>query len=146
MYKRQLLRWYSTLGIPPMRNTIRCLRFTKSCLVGKRKNIAMKPPNSPTRGQPNPRKIRSKVAFWGTFAPRQQFFFFSWGLGLSFVQETGHKKPNRSKILRKHPILSRVQFSRGLGMELLKRGASERVARCTCDRGTSTFWPQNISE
>ena len=39
-------------------------------------NIIMKPTNSPTQGQPNPRKI--KVAFWATFFPTAKYFFVGW--------------------------------------------------------------------
>ena len=38
----------------------------------------MKPANPPTQGQPNPRKIRLKVAFGPLFFP-QQIFFSGWG-------------------------------------------------------------------
>ena len=31
-------------------------------------NIIMKPTNSPTQGQPNPRKNRLKVAFWANLS------------------------------------------------------------------------------
>ena len=41
-------------------------------------NIIMKPTNSPTtQGQPNPRKIRSKVAF-GPLYPTANIFFVGW--------------------------------------------------------------------
>ena len=65
---------------PPV---IRCLRFTKLCSVEKHINIIMKPTNSPTQGQPNPRKIRFiKVAFWATFSHSKYFFV---GFGIDFV-------------------------------------------------------------
>ena len=40
-----------------------CWRFTKFCLVEKHVNISMKPTDSPTKGQPNTRKKKLKVAF-----------------------------------------------------------------------------------
>ena len=43
------------------------MRFTKLCWVGKHINIIMKPTNSRTQGQANPRKIRLKVAAWPLF-------------------------------------------------------------------------------
>ena len=55
------------------------LRSTKFCWIGKHVNIVMKPTNSPTQGQPNPRKNRLKVAFGATFFPQQIIFR---GLGL----------------------------------------------------------------
>ena len=45
-----------------------CLRCTKFCL---------KPTNSPTQGQLNPRKIRLKVAF-GPLFPTATIFFVGW--------------------------------------------------------------------
>ena len=39
---------------------LRCLRFAKFCWVGKHKNVIMKLTNSPTQGQPNPRKRKKK--------------------------------------------------------------------------------------
>ena len=59
----------------------------------------MKPTNSPTQGQPNPRKIRLKVTF-GPLFPKVNSF--SW-VGNGFMQETDYKKPNSTKILHKHP-------------------------------------------
>ena len=58
---------------------IECLRYTKFCWVGKHIDIFMKPSNSPTQGQPNPRKIRLKSGIWATFFPQQIIFR---GLGL----------------------------------------------------------------
>ena len=45
-----------------------CWRFTKLCWVGKHMDIIMKPTNSPTQGQPNPRKkwVKSqKIRLYG---------------------------------------------------------------------------------
>ena len=67
-----------------------CLRFTKFCWVGKHANIIMKPMNSPTQGQPNPRKIRLKVAFGPLFPTRDIF----WWVGIDFISETDCEKPN----------------------------------------------------
>ena len=54
----------------------------------------MKPTNSPTQDQPNPTKIRFiKVAFWPLFPTANNF---SW-VGIDFIQETDHKKPNPTK-------------------------------------------------
>ena len=65
---------------------LRCLRFAEFCWVGLENtylvDITMKPTNSPTQGQPNPRKIRSKVALGPIFLPQQIIFR---GLGLIFV-------------------------------------------------------------
>ena len=59
----------------------------------------VKPTNSPTQGQPNPRKIRLKAAFEPTFSHSRIFLFVGWdrcntGNGL---QET---QPNQIPILR----------------------------------------------
>ena len=59
--------------------------------VGKRINIIMKPTNSPTDGQPNPRKKKGlKVAFGPLFPTAN---IFSW-VGLGFMWETDYKKPD----------------------------------------------------
>ena len=50
----------------------------------------MTPTNSPTQGQPNPRKIRLKVAFGPLFPTAN---IFSW-VGVGFMQETDYKKTN----------------------------------------------------
>ena len=65
-----------------------CLRFIKlSCWVGLHINIIMKPPISPTQGQPNPRKSRLKVAFWPLF-PTKKIFLRGLGLVLYRKQIT----------------------------------------------------------
>ena len=74
---------------------IGCSRYTKLRRVEKHVNIIMKPSNPPTQGQPNPRKMRSKVAFWATFShffPQQIAF-----RGLGLVSCRKHKKPNPIK-------------------------------------------------
>ena len=68
-----------------------CLRFTKWFWVGKHVNIIMKPTNSPTLGQPNPRKISFKVTFGPFFA--QKIFFR--GLGLFFHRKKTTRHPNQ---------------------------------------------------
>ena len=53
------------------------VRFTTLCWVGKHANITMKPTNSPTHGQPNPRKIRLKTVksgLWATFSHSKEIF------------------------------------------------------------------------
>ena len=55
--------------------------------------INMKPSNSPTQGQPNPRKIRSKVTF-GPLFPTANYFS---GVEIGFTLETDYKKPNPTK-------------------------------------------------
>ena len=54
-----------------------CLWYTKFCWVGKHIDIIMKPTNSPTQGQPNPRKFRFKSGIWATFS-QSNFFFVGW--------------------------------------------------------------------
>ena len=79
-------------------DTLRCLRFNQFCWVRKKKkkkNVIMKPTNSSTQRQPNPRKIRLKVGIWATFLfPTANNF--SW-VGIDFMWETNYKKPNPSK-------------------------------------------------
>ena len=53
----------------------------------------MKTTNSPTQGQPNPRKMRLEVAF-GPLSPTVNDF--SW-VGIGFIQETDYKKPKPPK-------------------------------------------------
>ena len=56
---------------------IGCLRSTKLCWVGKHINVIMKPTDSPTQGQPNPRKVRLKSVIWATFS-QSKYFFVGW--------------------------------------------------------------------
>ena len=49
-----------------------CLWFTKFCWIGNI-NIVVKPSNSPTQGQPSPRKMRLKVVF-GPLLPTGNIF------------------------------------------------------------------------
>ena len=57
-------------------------------------NISMKPTNSPSQGQRNPRKTRFPSGIWASFFA-QQFCFR--GLGLVLYQEAD-KKPNPTEI------------------------------------------------
>ena len=84
-----------------------CLRCTKFCWVGKHINIIIKPTNSPTQGQPNPRKIRLIVAF-GPLFPTANIFFR--GLGLVLYSKTKLKETWPNRILRKHPISLFYQY------------------------------------
>ena len=58
-----------------------CLRHAKFCWVGKHINNIMKPTNSPTDGQPNPRKNRGSKWRLGHFFP-QHILFRGMGLAL----------------------------------------------------------------
>ena len=53
---------------------IGCFRFTELRWAGKHINIIIKQTNSPTQGQPNPRKIHVKCANGATFFPQQIIF------------------------------------------------------------------------
>ena len=77
----------------------------KSCSIKTALNIIIivKPTNSPTQGQSNPRKNRLKVAFEPLFPTA---YFFSW-VGIDFIYETDCKKPNSNQILRKHVVYER---------------------------------------
>ena len=59
----------------------------------------MKPSNSQTQSQTNPRKNRLKVAFGPPFPTANNF---SW-IGIGFILEIEYKKPNPTKILHEHP-------------------------------------------
>ena len=81
---------------------IGCLQYTKFCWAGKHVNIIMKPTNSQTRGQPNPRKIRLKRGIWATFSHSTNIL--SW-VGIGFIllcRRQDYKKPNPNEIIRKH--------------------------------------------
>ena len=86
--------WTEQLPTQPNR------RFTKLCWVGKYINIIMKPTNSPTQGQLNPRKNRLKVAFGPLFPTATNF---SW-LGIGFTQQADYKKTKSTK-LSANPLL-----------------------------------------
>ena len=50
----------------------------------------MKPSNSPTQGQPNPRENRLKLSFGPLFSHSQYFL----SVGVDFIWKTDYKKPN----------------------------------------------------
>ena len=75
-------------------------RHTKFYWVGKHVNTITKPSNSPTQAQPNPRKIRLKVAFWATFSHSKHFFG---GLGLVLYRKQTARNLSQPNF-RKHPI------------------------------------------
>ena len=60
----------------------------------------MKPTNSPTQGQPNPRRNRFKVAFGPLFTTANSF---SW-VGIGFVQGTDDKKLHPYKFSANTPL------------------------------------------
>ena len=70
------------------------LQYIKFCWVGKHVNSSMKPTNSLTQGQPNPRKNRLKVAFGPRFFPQQIVFR---GLGLVLCGKQTTRKPNPTR-------------------------------------------------
>ena len=88
---------------PSSHELLGCLRHAKFCSVGKHINIIMKPTNSPTQGQPNPRQNRLKEAFGPlfcvTFFPQQIIFR---GLGLVLYRNRTTRNLTQPKIVRKH--------------------------------------------
>ena len=68
-----------------------CFRFIKICWAGNHINISMKPTNSPTQGQHNPKKIRLKWHL-GHFFPQQIFFR---GLGLILYRKQTTRNPTK---------------------------------------------------
>ena len=93
-------------------SSLRCLRYTKLCWVENfffllhNKCIPgryYKPTNSPTQGQPNPRKIGSTAVAYGPLFPIANNFSC---VGIGFIYGNRlKKKPNPTKILREHPVL-----------------------------------------
>ena len=75
-----------------------CLRlFTKLCWAGNNVNIIMKPFNSPTQGQPNPRKNRLKVAIGAATFSHSKYFFVGWDwfyIGNRLPDQILPKQPN----------------------------------------------------
>ena len=61
--------------------TVFAIYHTTLCWVAKHINIIMKPSNSPTQGQPNPRKKRLNLACGPLFPTA---IFFSW-VGIDFT-------------------------------------------------------------
>ena len=74
---------------PQLLGCLLCIS-TKLCWVGKHVTIITKPTNSPTQGQPNPRKNRLKVAIGPLFPTANDF---SW-VEIEFISETDYKKPS----------------------------------------------------
>ena len=65
----------------------------------KHRNIIVKATNSPTQGQPNPRKNGLKSGIWATFSHSKYFFVgWDWFYIGNRLQET-----QSNRILRKHP-------------------------------------------
>ena len=85
-----------------MIDAIGCLRFTILCWVGKHANIIMKPTNSPTQGQPKPKKYLVKSGIWATVFPQEGNF--SW-VGIGFVQDNNTARSLSHPILRKQLII-----------------------------------------
>ena len=85
-----------------MIDAIGCLRFTILCWVGKHANIIMKPTNSPTQGQPKPKKYLVKSGIWATVFPQEGNF--SW-VGIGFVQGNNTARSLSHPILRKQLII-----------------------------------------
>ena len=81
----------------------RVFAIYKLCWVGKHINVIIKPTNSPTQGQPNPRKI----GIWGTFS-HSKYFFVGWDL---FYIRNRLQETQPDQILRKHP--SELSFYQG---------------------------------
>ena len=72
--------WGGELRIIHLRHqVIGCLRYTKSCWVGKHINMIINPTNFPTQGQPNPRKTRLKVVFGPRFPTGDAFLWIGIG-------------------------------------------------------------------
>ena len=64
--------------------------------------MIVKPTNSPTQGQSNPRKIRFKVTFGATFS-HSKYFFVGWEW--FYVGNKSTRNPNPTKFpAKKHPI------------------------------------------
>ena len=92
----------------------------------------MKPPNSPTQGQPNPRKIRVKVAFGPRFPTADNF---SW-VGIDFMQVFRLRETQPNQILREYPIFSTNRESakaKGCAHEPVSaRCLHSRHVHCVC--------------
>ena len=73
--------------------------------VGKHINITMKPTNSPTQGQPNPRKNRLKVAF-GTLFPTANNFSC---VRIDFCIGNRLRETQPNQIVGKHPIYTALK-------------------------------------
>ena len=110
--RKQIPRKSTALVVSPPRNVthpfyfpqrvIGSLRLAKFCWVGKHVNITMKPTNSPTQGQPNPRKSRLKVTFGPPFPTENTFFR---GLGLVLHRKQIRRNPTHAKILSANTLV-----------------------------------------
>ena len=112
---------------------IGCLRFTKFCWAGSNTNIIMKPSNSPTQSQPNPRKIRLNVGFGPLFRTANNMLW----VRISFIQETDYKKPNSTKFSA-NTLISTVTLLTGYTADAYPVD-DYLVDRCTVD-GCTTFY------
>ena len=76
---RFLCIWWVLINMAPRK--MGCLRYTKFCWVGKHGKIIKKPTNSPTQGQPNPKKEKLDQK-WHLghffFLPHSNHFFVGW--------------------------------------------------------------------
>ena len=110
--------------------SLRCSWFTKVYWVGKHINIVMKPTNSPTQGQPNPRKMKSKVAI-GPLLSTANIYFEGWDW---FLWETDYKKPNPPKFSANSLILLSINNMTiavlSKGRKITQRSASWIIAWC----------------
>ena len=70
-----------------------CLRYTNHCWVRKHVNIIMKPTNSPTQGQPSPRKKVGLRPHFGSLFHHSKSF--SRGLGLVLCRKQTTKNPTQ---------------------------------------------------
>ena len=82
----------------------------------------MKPTNSPTQGQPSPRKNRLKSGIWGHFFPHCKYFFSGSGLILYRKQATRNPTQPNSLVINHWTKLSVQPWDESITQ------ASERVA------------------
>ena len=93
---------YQPTNRPTNHPTTRVFAIYQLLLCWRHINIVMKPTNSPpTPGRPNPRRIRSKVAF-GPFSFHSKLFFVGSGFVLFYI-ENRLQETQRNQIIRKHP-------------------------------------------
>ena len=85
---------------------IGCLRFSEFCWVGKRVKTIMKPTSSPTRGQPNPRKVGLKSGVWANFFPVESNFFSGLGFGFYIGNRLQDTQPDQTR--RKRPSIKTI--------------------------------------
>ena len=99
--------------------TIGCLRYTKFCWVGEHINVIMKPSNSPTQGQPNPRKNSLNVAFGPLFPTANDF------RGLGFI--LSRKRTTRNPTQPISPQIPCFLFNNCLTPLELHRGCGDKL-------------------